>query len=98
VKRKLFSILSALALTGALFAQAGNQDKTQDKKSKDDTNFQKGNPDPTDPAKQPKDDPKKGKDKTGKNKKGPIDPNDPAKGNGPTVPTPTPAPTPTPTK
>src|SRR5437016_69969 len=103
MKRILFSGLVALGLTGAAFGQ-GAAGKTQDQKSKDDTNFQKGNTDPTDPAKQKKDDQKKkGKDqKTGKDNKGPIDPHEdptsptnnpiggqnPPKGNGPTVPKP----------
>lgn len=100
MKNMLFSAFLAIAMTGASFGQAG---KTQDQKSKDDTNFQKGNPDPADPANPQTDDQKKkGKDKSGKNKnKGPIDPNNPnnpPKGNGPTVPAPTPTPTPSPTK
>jgi len=61
MKRILFSGLAALALTGAAFGQAGNQSKTQDQKSKDDTNFQKGNTDPTDPKQQKEDQKKKGK-------------------------------------
>jgi hypothetical protein len=104
MKRILFSGLAALALSGAAFAQAGNQSKTQDQKSTDDTNFQKGHKDPTEPTKDKKDDQKKkGKaPKSGKDTKGPIDPHEdpnsptnnpiggqnPPKGNGPTVPKP----------
>jgi len=62
MKRILFSGLAALALTGAAFGQAGNQSKTQDQKSKDDTNFQKGNTDPTDPKQQKEDQKKKGEE------------------------------------
>ncbi len=99
MKRTLLSGLLSVALTSAAFAQAGNQNQTQDRKSKDDTNFQKGNTDPTDPANQKKDNrKKKGKNqKSGKNKKGPIAPqdnptsptNNPPRGNGPTIPPPT---------
>jgi hypothetical protein len=100
MKRTLLSGVVALALTGAAFGQT----KTQDQKSKDDTNFQKGNTDPTDPKQKKDDQKKKGKDqKTGKDNKGPIDPHEdptsptnnpvggqnPPKGNGPTVPKPT---------
>jgi len=109
MKRTLLSGLMALALAAAAFGQAGNQSKTQDQKSKDDTNFQKGNTDPADPAaKQKQDQKKKGKNqKSGKNNKGPIDPHEdpasptnnpvggqnPPKGQGNTVPNPTPPPT-----
>lgn len=106
MKRTLIAGFAALALTGVSFAQAGNQGNpnptanqgaTQDQKSKDDTNFQKGHTDPTERTKQQKDDDKKkGKDKAGKNKKGPIDPTNPnPQGNGPTVPNPTPTTPPT---
>ena len=118
MKRTLIAGFAALALCGASFGQAGNQGNSnppanqpnppRDQKSKDDTNFQKGNTDPSERTmaaldlalevvEKKDDEKKKGKDKTGKNKKGgPIDPNDPnPQGNGPTVPNPTPTTPPT---
>ena len=117
MKRTLITGFIAVGLTGAGFGQAGNQGttnpaanqgKTQGRPPKDDTNFQKGNPDPTDPTKQGKSDStdptkqpgqnKKGKDKSGKNNKDGV-PRDrkgtPGKGT-PTVPNPDPIPNPNP--
>ncbi|MCU1338663.1 MAG: hypothetical protein JWO19_4244 [Bryobacterales bacterium] len=113
MKRTLITGFVAAALTGTAFGQAGNQGtqtppasqgKTQGQSTKDDTTFQKGNPDPNDPTKQGKADPtdptkqskddqkKKGKDKSGKDSK---DNGTQGKGN-PTVPNPDPTPNPNP--
>jgi hypothetical protein len=90
MKRTLIAGFVALALTGASFGQGAPP--ASPNKGKDDTNFQKGNPDPTDPAKQPKQD-KKGKGKNGKDKDGK---GKDGKGTPPTVPNPDPTPNPNP--
>jgi hypothetical protein len=78
MKCTLVTGLVAVALIGSSFGQAGNQGtpnppanqgKGQGQNPQDETNFQKGNRDPTEPTKHSKQDPtRKRKDRSGKKK------------------------------